>query len=84
MMREADIAQLVRKLAKALDVEEKTASRLATGSWDTLEKIDAGMSPTIRRANQIILRTSELWPKGLPWPEGIERPQPDKTPTRAA
>lgn len=84
MIEEAEIAHLIRKLAKALDVEEKTASRLATGSWDTLDKIDAGMSPTIRRAKKIIHRASELWPADLPWPEGIERPKPAKSKTRAA
>lgn len=62
------------------------ASRLLTGSGDTVERVSAGMSITGRRAETILRRASARWPAGLPWPEGIPRPAPvasdDRDPAR--
>ncbi|MGR3484033.1 MAG: hypothetical protein ACU0BF_01700 [Paracoccaceae bacterium] len=74
MITEADLAALIRAFAKATGWSLTYAARMATGSGDTVEKWDAGVSPTLRRANSVVQRCSELWPDNAPWPDGIPRP----------
>jgi hypothetical protein len=83
-MNDQNIADLIQHLATARGWTETYASRMSAGSGDLLCRLRAGNSVTLRRANTIVQRISELWPEDLAWPDGIERPQPDKTPTRAA
>lgn len=78
MMTEAQIANLIEQLAAARGWKATHASRMASGSGDTLSRIEGGIGLTIRRANAIISRCSELWPEGMPWPSDIQRPEPTK------
>lgn len=75
MITEQQIASLIEQLAAARGWKLTHASRMATGSGDTLARISCGTGLTIRRANAIIARCSELWPEATPWPDGIERPK---------
>lgn len=75
MLTEHTIAKLIQGLAEARGWEPTYAARMASGSGDTLSRIQGGIGLTIRRANAIIQRCSELWPDGTPWPSDIQRPE---------
>ena len=74
MLTEADIAHLIRCLAEAKGWKITHASRVATGSGDTVERIECGVGLTIRRANAIIRKCDAVWPDGHPWPAHVPRP----------
>ncbi len=61
----------------AREVSDSYASKLETGSGDTLDRLDGGIGLTLRRANQIILKISLAWPTDLDWPDDV--PRPDNT-----
>ena len=69
---------LIRDFAAARGLSVSYASRLLTGSGDTVDRVSAGASITARRAETILRRASERWPAGRDWPAGIRRPAPDK------
>ncbi len=83
MLNDHDIANLIQRLATARGWTDTYASRMSAGSGDLLCRLEAGNSITLRRANAILRRVSDLWPNDLDWPEGIERPKPS-TATEAA
>lgn len=74
MISETDIADLIRTLAKATKRKPTTMARLVTGSGDTLDRINGGLSLTLTRARRIMSNISAAWPSDLPWPEDIPRP----------
>lgn len=74
MLTETDIARLIRALADAKGWKATYAARLATGSGDTLVRLDAGINLTLPRAAKIMNNISRLWPSSVPWPEDIPRP----------
>lgn len=74
MIDDNQIRRLILDLAKARDWKETYASKMATGSGDLVSRLHAGNGVTLRRANLIIKRISELWPADLPWPSDIPRP----------
>ena len=65
---------LIRSFAAARGISVSYASRLLTGSGDTVDRVAAGASVTARRAETILRRASERWPDGRDWPDGIPRP----------
>ena len=67
---------LIRSFAAARGISVSYASRLLTGSGDTVDRVAAGASITARRAETILRRASERWPAGRDWPAGIPRPAP--------
>ena len=71
------IMNLVRLFASGRGLKISTASRLLTGSGDTVRRMERdGMSLTARRASRIFQRSSDNWPTDLPWPLDIPRPDP--------
>lgn len=68
---------LIRSFAAACGISVSYASRLLTGSGDTVDRVAAGASITARRAETILRRASERWPDSHPWPAGIPRPAPE-------
>ena len=68
---------LIRSYAAARGLSVSYASRLLTGSGDTVDRVAAGASVTARRAETILRRASERWPRGLDWPAGMPRPTPE-------
>ena len=70
------IARLIRTYAASRAISESYASRLASGSGDTLHRIDTGASLTTRRAGRIIQWLFDHWPADLEWPSDIPRPTP--------
>ena len=67
---------LIRTYAAARCISVSYASRLLTGSGDTVDRVAGGMSITARRAETIIRRASAHWPAASPWPAEIPRPAP--------
>ena len=75
---------LIRSFAAARGISVSYASRLLTGSGDTVDRVAAGASITARRAETILRRASERWPDGCAWPDGIPRPAPESEEERRA
>ena len=73
---DSSLADLIRRYAAGRGATESYASRLATGSGDTLARIDTGTSLTARRAARIVQWLSDHWPPGAEWPPDIPRPDP--------
>ena len=76
MVTDDQIAGLIRSLAAARGWSESYAAKRATGSGDTLDRIDQGIGLTLRRANRIIARVADLWPDGEPVPPEIQSARP--------
>ena len=76
------IADLIRNYATALGLSESYASRILTGSGDTVQRISRGTSLTARRAARIIQAASDNWPADLAWPPDIPRPAPSASVTQ--
>lgn len=74
MMTEQHIAKLIQALAEANGWKVSHASRMASGSGDTVSRIEKGIGLTMRRANQILQKASKLWPADVEWPTDIPRP----------
>ncbi len=53
-----------------------TISRLATGSGETIARLERGGAITTRRADRAVRYLAERWPADLDWPADIPRPQP--------
>ena len=69
------LVTLIRSYAAARGISVSYASRLLTGSGDTVDRVVCGMSITARRSETILSRASVRWPAGLAWPAGIPRPE---------
>ena len=79
------MARLIRAWAAGRGISVSYASRLATGSGDTVVRIEErGMSLTARRARRIIEYLSDHWPEGLEWPPDVPRLAPGAREERAA
>lgn len=74
LMTDAKLASLIRSFAAARGYSESYAARVATGSGDTLDRIERGGTLTLHRANIVVAKISSLWPADLPWPADIPRP----------
>ena len=70
------LVTLIHAFADARGLSVSYASRLLTGSGDTVDRVSAGASITARRAETILRRASQNWPADRPWPAGIPRPAP--------
>ncbi len=65
---------LSAQLAAATNRSLSTISRLATGSGETLARLERGHDITTRRAARFGQWFSDHWPSGTPWPSDIPRP----------
>lgn len=78
------LVTLIRSYATARGISVSYASRLLTGSGDTVDRVAGGASVTARRAETILRRASERWPADLAWPAGVPRPSPGSETDRGA
>ncbi|WPY94711.1 hypothetical protein T8T21_00870 [Limimaricola variabilis] len=75
MYNENSIVILVQALAKARGWKLTYASRMASGSGDTVARLQGGISLRLHRANAIIQQCADLWPDDAEgWPEDVPRP----------
>ena len=70
------LVTLIHAFADARSLSVSYASRLLTGSGDTVDRVTAGASITARRAETILRRASQNWPADRAWPADILRPAP--------
>ena len=70
------LVTLIHAFAAARGLSVSYASRLLTGSGDTVDRVTAGASITARRAETILRRASQSWPADRAWPADIPRPEP--------
>ena len=70
------LVTLIHAFADARSLSVSYASRLLTGSGDTVDRVTAGASTTARRAETILRRASQNWPADRAWPADIPRPAP--------
>ena len=71
------IIHLVETYAVGRGISISTASRLLTGSGDTVDRMCRnGMSMTARRAAHVVQHASDHWPEDFEWPANIPRPAP--------
>ena len=68
------LVTLIHAFADARSLSVSYASRLLTGSGDTVDRVTAGASITARRAETILRRASQSWPANCDWPADIPRP----------
>lgn len=75
------LCDLIDVAAKAMGRSPTTVSRLVTGSGDTIRRlrvVDETGRPrhriTTDRVARAMLRLSEIWPEGTPWPAEVDRP----------
>jgi len=78
------LVTLIHEFADARGLSVSYASRLLTGSGDTVDRVSAGASVTARRAETILRRASQKWPADRAWPAGISRPAPGQEKDRRA
>ncbi len=68
------VVTLIRIYAAARGISVSYASKVTTGSGDTVDRIEAGTSLTGRRAEKIINELASRWPPNVEWPRSIPRP----------
>ena len=78
------LVTLIHAFADARGLSVSYASRLLTGSGDTVDRVTAGASITARRAETIVCRASQNWPADHAWPADIPRPAPGQEEDRRA
>ena len=83
MLNDAQVAGVIIAFADAKGLAVSYASRIATGSADTVARIEHGTSLTLRRASRIIQWLSDHWPSDVDWPPEIPRPAPAAPPPPA-
>lgn len=66
---------LLRTYAEVKGLSGSYASRILTGSGQTLKRLEGGGSLTPARAARIVATASHHWPMGVDWPAGISRPE---------
>ena len=68
------LVTLVGLFAKHTGLSISTVSRHATGSGDTVARLQRGGAITTRRADRAFSFLSDNWPDGIAWPADVPRP----------
>lgn len=76
VISEQHIADLIKTLARLRGWKVSTAARKVAGSGDAVERFEAGISVTVRRAGKIIENCWANWPAGNigEWPNDVPKP----------
>ena len=69
---------LIDLFAKHTGLSVSTVSRHATGSGDTIARLQRGGAITTRRADRAFGFLSDNWPHTIAWPSDIPRPAPSR------
>ena len=69
------LVTLIHSFADARGLSVSYASRLLTGSGDTVDRVSAGASVTARRAETILRRASQNWPADRACPRAMRANQ---------
>lgn len=69
------IVQIADIYAAHAGLRRSTVSTYAANDGKLLDRLNAGSSCTLRRADQLLTWFSERWPADLEWPRNIPRPK---------
>jgi hypothetical protein len=83
-MNTTQILTLAKSYAEKRGLKLSTVSTYATGDGRVFERLSAGRTCTVRRAEKIALWFSDHWPEDLAWPSDIPRPKRAAKRRRAA
>ena len=72
------IVQVADVYAAHAGLRRSTVSTYAANDGKLLDRLEAGASCTIRRANQLLSWFSDRWPVDLEWPRDVPRPSKRK------
>ena len=70
----ARLLALIELYAEHEDLALSTVSRHATGSGDTVARLQRGGDVSTRRFERAVQYLSDNWPAELPWPAHTARP----------
>ena len=74
----ARLISLMSQFAKHTGLSVSTVSRHATGSGDTVARLQRGGTITIKRFDRAVRFLSDNWPESLAWPADVPRPSPPR------
>lgn len=72
----SNILRLTKTLSQATNRSEWSTTGSLTGKPNLVQNIRAGRSFLVSTYDEVVQAYSNFWPAGLPWPEDIERPDP--------
>ncbi len=70
------LVSLTELFAKHTGRSVSTVSRHATGSGDTVARLQRGGTITTRRVDRALRFLSDNWPETVGWPADVPRPSP--------
>ena len=76
------LVALMGRFAKHSGLSVSTVSRHATGSGDTVARLQRGGTITIKRFDRAVRFLSDNWPDSLAWPADVPRPLPPRRASR--
>ena len=68
------LVALMGRFAKHTGLSISTVSRHATGSGDTVARLQRGGTMTIKRFDRAVRFLSDNWPDSMAWPGDVPRP----------
>ena len=68
------LVALMGQFAKYTGLSVSTVSRHATGSGDTVARLQRGGTMTIKRFDRAVRYLSDNWPDSIAWPADVPRP----------
>lgn len=75
------LVTLMGRFAKHTGLSISTVSRHATGSGDTVARLQRGGTMTIKRFDRAVRFLSDNWPDSIAWPADVPRP-PSSRPSK--
>lgn len=72
----SNILRLTTTLSQATNRSEWSTIGSLTGKHNLVQAIRAKRSFLVSTYDEVVQAYSNFWPAGLPWPEDIERPDP--------
>lgn len=87
MQYEAKLKSNLRALfsayCEATGLKISTVSRAVAGDARFhAQRVEGAANFTVRGYDQLVGRFLRIWPKGIPWPEGVPRAEPRELPKR--
>lgn len=76
------LVTLMDRFAKHSGLSVSTVSRHATGSGDTVARLQRGGTITIKRFDRAVRFLSDNWPDSLAWPADVPRPRSPRRTSR--
>ncbi len=76
------LVALMGRFAEHTGLSISTVSRHATGSGDTVARLQRGGTMTIKRFDRAVRFLSDNWPDSIAWPADVPRPTSSRSKRR--